>query len=68
MKKLNKKQIEALNKIRMSKGRFFGLEKTDGEVINAQFRSETNEYVRIYDRNNLRERTLAKTSILSVNG
>ena len=66
MKKLNQTQIVALNKIRNSKGRFFGLKTTAGEVMNAQFRNETDMYVRVYDRNNMRNRKLAKTSIASV--
>ena len=66
MKKLTNTQINALNNIRNSKGRFFGLRTTAGEVLNAQFRGETDQYVRVYDRNNYRNRTLAKTSIASV--
>lgn len=66
MRKLTNKQISALNQIRNSKGRFFGLKTTSGEVMNAQFRSETDSYVHIYDRNNRRNRKLAKTSIASV--
>lgn len=66
MKHMTQKQIEALNMIRNSKGRFFGLKTTAGEVMNAQFRGETDSYVRIYDRNNFQNRKLAKTSIASV--
>lgn len=66
MKQLTTQQIGALNRIRNSKGRFFGLRTTAGEVINAQFRSETDSYISVYDRNNYRNRKLAKTSIASV--
>lgn len=66
MKTLNQTQINALNKIRNSKGRFFGLRTTSGEVLNAQFRSETDMYVRVYDRNNGSNRKFAKKSIASV--
>jgi hypothetical protein len=66
MNKLTQKQIGALNKIRNSKGRFFGLHTTSGEIMNAQFRSETDSYVNVFDRNNRRNRKLAKTSIASV--
>ena len=63
MKKLNKMQISALNAIRNSKGRFFGLHTKQGETINAQFRGETDAYVKVYDRNNYRTRLIAKSSI-----
>lgn len=68
MKKLTKQQIEALNQIRRSKGRFFGLLKTDGEILNAQFRGETDQYIHVNDRNNrIRHRKIAKSSVLDVN-
>ena len=65
MKKMTQRQIDALNTIRNSKGRFFGLKTTAGEVLNAQFRGETDSYIKIYDRNNFRNRLFAKTSIAS---
>ena len=68
MRQLNKQQIAALNQIRRSKGRFFGLMKTDGEVLNAQFRGETDQYIHVNDRNNkISNRKIAKTSVLAVN-
>ena len=68
MKKLTKQQIEALNQIRRSKGRFFGLLKTDGEILNAQFRGETDQYIHVNDRNNrIKNRKIAKASVLAVN-
>lgn len=68
MNKMTRTQINALNAIRQSKGRFFGLYTTSGEVMNAQFLNETDSYIRVYDRNNQRQRKLAKTSIKQVNG
>jgi hypothetical protein len=63
MKTLNKNQISALNAIRNSKGRFFGLYTTQGGVINAQFIGETDSYIRVYDRNERVDRTVAKSSV-----
>jgi hypothetical protein len=65
--KLNRKQMSALKAIRATKGRFFGLKTVQGEVYNAQFLSETNNYITIFDRNNRSNRRLAKTSLASVN-
>jgi hypothetical protein len=67
MKKMTKQQVGTLNSIRQSKGRFFGLYTTSGEVMNAQFLGETDSFIRVYDRNNGVERKLAKTSIKSAN-
>ena len=67
MTKLTKNQISALNAIRNSKGRFFGLYTTNGEVMNAQFLGETDSYIRVFDRNNRTNRKLAKTSVQSAN-
>lgn len=63
MRKMTTKQISALNAIRNSKGRFFGLYTTSGEVMNAQFLGETDSYIRVFDRNKREDRKLAKTSI-----
>jgi len=65
--KLNRKQTLALNTIRATKGRFFGLRTTQGEVINAQLLGETSNYITIFDRNGRYNRRLAKTSLASVN-
>lgn len=67
MKKLTTNQINALNAIRNSKGRFFGLYTTSGEVMNAQFLGESDSYIRVFDRNNREDRKLAKTSIKTAN-
>lgn len=61
--KLNRKQKTALNVIRATHGRFFGLKTTQGETLNAQFRGETESYVRVFDRNNGLVRRFAKTSL-----
>lgn len=61
--KLDNKQKTILNTIRSTRGRFFGLLTTQGETLNAQFRGETNSYIKIFDRNNGVNRRLAKTSI-----
>ena len=65
--KLNRKQTSALKAIRATKGRFFGLQTTQGETLNAQFLGETNNYITIFDRNARFNRRLAKTSLGSVN-
>ncbi len=65
--KLNRKQSSALKAIRETKGRFFGLHTTQGEVVNAQFLGETSNYITIFDRNARFNRRLAKTSLASVN-
>lgn len=52
--------------MRNSQGRFFGLYTKQGEVLNAQFQRETNNYVNVYDRNEKRYRKFAKTSLKGV--
>jgi len=66
MKQLNRKQRSALNSIRKSGGRFFGLYTTQGGVINAQFTSESPFYIVVHDRNSGRSLKLAKSSIEKV--
>jgi len=63
MSKLNRKQSAVLNKIRKTRGRFFGLYTTQGETINAQFRGETENYITVFDRNKANNRRFAKTSL-----
>ena len=60
---MNNKLLKA---IRNSKGRFFGLYTKQGEVLNAQFQRETEDYVNVYDRNEKRSRKFAKTSLKGV--
>ena len=67
MKKLTKKQIGALEAIRNSKGRFFGIYTTQGQVMNAHFLGESDDYIHVYDRNRNVDRKLAKSSIDRVN-
>ena len=61
--KLNRKQKTVLNAIRWTRGRFFGLQTTQGETLNAQFRGETGSYIQVFDRNNGLIRRFAKTSL-----
>ena len=61
--KLNRKQQTALNVIRGTRGRFFGLRTSQGETFNAQFRGEMDSYIQIFDRNNGLLRRFAKTSL-----
>jgi len=65
--RLTNKQRSVLTAIRASRGRFFGLYTTQGDVINAQFVEETPNYIRVYDRNNFEMRQLAKSSLSKVN-
>lgn len=46
-----------------TKGRFFGLYLRNGEVLNAQYRSQTNSYITVYDRSLRTVRKLRKTSV-----
>jgi hypothetical protein len=46
-----------------TKGRFFGLYLTNGEVLNAQYRSQTNSYITVFDRSRRTVRKLRKTSV-----
>jgi hypothetical protein len=55
-----------LKAIRNSKGRFFGLYTKQGESLNAQLQSETNQTIVVYDRNFKRSRRFSKTSITGV--
>ena len=55
-----------LKAIRNSKGRFLGLYTKQGESLNAQLQSETDQTIVIYDRNFNRTRRLSKTSIAGV--
>ena len=63
MKKVNTRVISA---IRNTKGRFSGLYTSNGEVLNAKLKSETNNYVNVYDRNAGVNRKFAKNNIAGV--
>ena len=54
-----------ITNIANTKGRFFGLYLTNGEVLNVQFRSQTNSYITVYDRKARAMRKLRKTSLAS---
>jgi len=56
----------SISLIKQSKGRFFGLTTKDGRTFNAQLRGETPCYLRVWDRNNNREVTVAKKNVGSV--
>lgn len=56
-------QNKIMKAIRSSKGRFFGLYTKTGEALNAQFVSESSQYVTVYDRNAKDRRKFAKTSL-----
>jgi hypothetical protein len=63
MKKVNMRVMKA---IRDSKGRFFGLYTKQGESLNAQLESETDQTIVVYDRNFNRTRRFSKASISGV--
>jgi hypothetical protein len=44
-------------------GRFFGVTLQNGERINAQYRSQSEQYLVVYDRNQARNRRLLKTNV-----
>jgi hypothetical protein len=48
-------------------GRFFGLYLNSGERINAQYRSQTEKYLMVYDRNRARNRRILKSCVSTVN-
>lgn len=61
----NTTSTNLIQNIANSKGRFFGLYLTNGEVLNAQYRSQTNSYIMVYDRTSRSVRKLRKTSVAS---
>jgi hypothetical protein len=52
-----------IQNITNTKGRFFGLYLTNGEVLNAQYRSQTASYITVFDRSRRTVRKLRKTSV-----
>lgn len=62
--KKNSSTCNLFTEMQNSKGRFFGLYLANGDVINAQYRSQTNSYVTVYDRNSRTNRKFRKTSVL----
>jgi len=63
MKKVNMRVMKA---IRDSKGRFFGLYTKQGESLNAQLESETDQTIVVHDRNFNRTLRFSKASISGV--
>jgi hypothetical protein len=59
----NTVNVNLITKISQTKGRFFGLYLTNGEVLNAQFRSQTDAFIKVYDRKTKNTRLLKKTSV-----
>lgn len=54
-----------IQNIANTRGRFFGLYLTNGEVLNAQYRSQTESYITVFDRKQRTMRKLRKTSVAS---
>jgi hypothetical protein len=63
MKNTSRTTTNLIENITNTKGRFFGLYLTNGEVLNVQYRSQTNSYITVYDRNSKTMRKLRKTSV-----
>lgn len=63
MKNNSRTTTDLIENITNTKGRFFGLYLTNGEVLNAQYRSQTNSYITVYDRSARTMRKLRKTSV-----
>jgi len=51
------------DRIASSKGRFFGILLTDGERVNAQFRSQSEKYITVFDKHAKQTRRLLKARI-----
>lgn len=45
-------------------GRFFGLYLRNGEKINAQYRSQSDRYLMVYDNNKVRNRRILKSEVI----
>jgi hypothetical protein len=65
MKNTSRTTTNLIENITNTKGRFFGLYLTNGEVLNAQYRSQTNSYITVYDRSAKAVRKLRKSSVAS---
>ena len=65
MKNNYRTTTDLIENITNTKGRFFGLYLTNGEVLNAQYRSQTNSYITVYDRSAKSMRKLRKSSVAS---
>jgi hypothetical protein len=65
MRNTSKTATNLIENIANTKGRFFGLYLRNGEVLNAQYRSQTNSYITVYDRTARSVRKLRKSSVAS---
>ena len=63
MKNTSNPTTNLIQDIANTKGRFFGLYLRNGEVLNAQYRSQTDSYITVYDRSARSVRKLRKTSV-----
>lgn len=61
----NNASVNLIQNITNTKGRFFGLYLKNGEVLNAQYRSQTNSYITVYDRTSKALRKVHKSSVAS---
>lgn len=52
------------DRIAATKGRFFGLYLKNGEAVNAQYRSQSQSYLNVYDRNLKTTRRFHKASVI----
>lgn len=59
-----RKTKSMFERIANTAGRFFGLTLQTGEKINAQYRSQSDRYLVVYDRNRSKNRRLSKTSVV----
>lgn len=59
----NKRTSGLFDRIANTGGRFFGVTLQNGERINAQYRSQSERYLVVYDRNQARNRRLLKTNV-----
>jgi hypothetical protein len=59
----NKKTSALFDRIANTGGRFFGVTLQNGERINAQYRSQSDSYLTVYDRNQARLRRLLKSNV-----
>jgi hypothetical protein len=59
----SKRTTALFDRIANTAGRFFGVTLQSGERINAQYRSQSERYLVVYDRNQARNRRLLKTNV-----
>ena len=59
----NNASVNLIQNITNTKGRFFGLYLKNGEVLNAQYRSQTNSYITVFDRTSKSLRKVHKSNV-----